>query len=281
MKRLILIIAGIMLVGVCVGLAQGIPYGKNAQAGSFAKVNGIQLYYEVYGQGEPLLLLHGNGGSIAGRANLIPELTKNYKVIAVDSRCHGKSGCSQELNYELMASDVNALLNQLKLDSVYVWGHSDGGIVGLIMSYKYPAKVKKLVASGANIQPDAAALEPYIVEMMKNYKEIPDTLMQKHIRLMVEHPHIDFSELGRITAPVLIMTGDRDAVLLEHSVKIFKAIPNSNLCVLPATTHFIADEKPGLMLYWLKEFLGKPFRKPSTVDWAKQAAAQLMPQKSH
>lgn len=278
MKRFILIIVGIVIAGLCISLAQSVPFGKKTQAAEFANVNGIQLHYEVYGVGNPLVLLHGNGGSIAGRANLIPELAKKYKVIAVDSRCHGKSGCSKELNYELMASDINLLLNHLKIDSAYIWGHSDGGIIGLIMGYKYPNKVKKLVASGANIQPDNTALEPFIVEMMKNYKAIPDTLMQKHIRLMVEHPNIDFSELGRIVAPVMIMTGDRDAVLLEHSVKIFKSIPNSNLCVLPATTHFIADEKPNLMLFWLKEFLDKPFSKPSTVDWAKQAAVKLIPQ---
>lgn len=280
MKRVILIVAGIVIAGLCLSLAQGVSYGKNPQVGKFAKVNGIQLYYEVYGEGQPLLLLHGNGGSIAGRANLIPDLAKKYKVIAVDNRCHGKSGCSKELNYELMASDINGLLNQLKIDSAYIWGHSDGGIIGLIMGYQYPAKVKKLVATGANVQPDNTALEPYIVEMMKNYKAIPDTLMQKHIRLMVEHPNIAFTDLGKIKAPVLIMAGDRDAVLLEHSVKIFKAIPNSNLCIVPATTHFISDEKPNLMLYWLKEFFDKPFSKPSTVDWAKNMAAQLMPQGS-
>lgn len=280
MKRLILIAVGLVIVGLCISMAQGVAYGKNSQVGKFANVNGIQLYYEVYGEGQPLLLLHGNGGSIAGRANLIPELAKKYKVIAVDNRCHGKSGCSKELNYELMASDINGLLNQLKIDSAYIWGHSDGGIIGLIMGYQYPAKVKKLVATGANVQPDNTALEPFIVEMMKNYKAIPDTLMQKHIRLMVEHPNIVFSDLGKITAPVLIMAGDRDAVLLEHSVKIFKAIPNSNLCIVPATTHFISDEKPNLMVYWLKEFFDKPFSKPSTVEWARKVAAQLMPRGS-
>lgn len=276
MKKFILAIAGVLVAGVCMCLAQG-TYGNNTQVGKFANVNGIQLYYEVYGSGEPLLLLHGNGGSIAGRGNLIPNLAKKYKVIAVDSRCHGKSGCSKELNYEMMASDISLLLDQLHIESAYIWGHSDGGIIGLIMGYKYPKKVKKLIASGANIQPDDSALEPFIVGMMKNYKYLPDTLMQKHVRLMVEHPNIDFSQLGGITAPVMIMTGDRDAVMLEHSIKIFKAIPNSNLCVLPATTHFIADEKPNLMMYWLTEFLDKPFSKPSTVDWAKRMAAQLMP----
>lgn len=273
MKRIIVV----TLVFACSGIlaAQNIPYGNNPQTGKYAKVNGINLYYETYGNGPVLVLLHGNGGSIGGRANMIPKLSEKYRVIAVDSRCHGKSGCSKELNYEMMASDVNELLNELKVDSTFIWGHSDGGIIGLIMGYKYPAKVKRLVASGANIVPDNSALEPVIVEMMKSYKVIPDTLMQKRIKLMVEHPHIDFSQLGKIKAPVMIVSGDRDAVLLEHSIKIFKAIPNSNLCVLPASTHFVGNEKPSLMIYWLNEFFLKNFTKPSTVEWAMKVAEQM------
>lgn len=276
-KKVILILAGLLVAGLCAAVAQKIPYGNNPQAGKYAKVNGIDVYYEVYGEGKPLLLLHGNGGSIAGRSAMLPKLAEKYKVIAMDSRCHGKSGCSKELNYEMMAADVNALLNHLKLDSVFIWGHSDGGIVGLIMGYQYPQKVKRLVASGANVLPDKTALEPVIVEMMKNYKAIPDTVMQKHIKLMVEHPNIDFAKLAEIKAPVMLVSGDRDAVLLEHTVKMFKSIPNSNLCVLPATTHFVGDEKPNLMIFWLNEFFNKQFTKPSTVEWAMKAAQQLMP----
>lgn len=273
MKQFILVTAVLLWCSVVV--AQNIPYGNNAKAGKYAHVNGIDLYYEVYGSGPPLVLLHGNGGSIAGRTNMLPKLTEKYKVIAIDSRCHGKSGCSKELNYELMAADVNALLNELKIDSAFVWGHSDGGIIGLIMGYTYPAKVKRLVTSGANVVPDTTALEPVLVALMQNYKVIPDTLMQKHIKLMVEHPHINYDQLGKITAPVMIVSGDRDAVLLEHSIKIFRSIPNSNLCVLPASTHFVSDEKPNLMVYWLNEFFFKNFTKPSTVDWAMKVAKQM------
>jgi pimeloyl-ACP methyl ester carboxylesterase len=271
MKRLIVFMSIIICFGTLV--AQNINYGNNEKVGKYAHVNGINLYYEIYGSGSPLVLLHGNGGSIAGRSNMIPQLSQKYKVIAIDSRCHGKSGCSKALNYEMMAADVNALLNELKIDSAFIWGHSDGGIIGLIMGYQYPVKVKRLVASGANIVPDG--LEPVLVEFMKNFKVIPDTLMQKHLRLMVEHPHIDFAQLSKIKAPVMIVSGDRDAVLLEHSVRIFKAIPNSNLCVLPASTHFVGDEKPNLMIYWLNEFFLKNFTKPSTVDWALKAAEQM------
>jgi pimeloyl-ACP methyl ester carboxylesterase len=266
-----------MAIWSCAGVlaAQNISYGSNPLVGKYASVNGIKLYYEIYGSGPTLVLLHGNGGSIAGRTNMMLKLTEKYKVIAIDSRCHGKSGCSKELNYELMASDVNGLLDELKLDSAFIWGHSDGGIIGLIIAYQYPSKVKRLVASGANVLPDNTALEPVLVEMLKNYKVIPDTLMQKHLKLMVEHPHIDFAKLNKIKAPVMIVSGDRDAVLLEHSIKIFRSIPNSNLCVLPASTHFVGDEKPNLMVYWLNEFFLKNFTKPSTVDWAIKTAQQM------
>lgn len=252
----------------------GVPYG-NSKDGKFANVNGIKLYYEVYGSGPPLVLLHGNGGSIGSRANMLKSLSDKYKVIAIDSRCHGKSGCSKELNYEMMASDVNELMGQLKIDSAYIWGHSDGGIIGLIMGYTYPARVKRLVASGANIFPDRTALEPVLVDFMKKYPSIPDTLMRKHIKLMVDNPHIDYAQLKKIKAPVMIVSGDRDAVLLEHSISIFRAIPNSNLCVLPASTHFVGEEKPNLMVYWLNEFFFKNFTKPSTVEWAIKTAKQM------
>jgi len=257
------------------GFTQKIPYGNNPKNGKYARVNGINLYYEIYGNGAPLVLLHGNGGSIGGRANMIAPLSEKYQIIAIDSRCHGKSGCSKELNYEMMAADVNALLDQLKIDSAFIYGHSDGGIVGLIMGYTYPVKVKRLVVSGANTVPDATALEPELVELVKNYKALPDTLMQKHVRLMAEHPHIADFQLAQIKAPVMVVSGDRDAVQLEHSIRIFRAIPNSNLCVLPASSHFVPDEKPNLLIYWLNEFYLKKFSKPSTVEWARQVAKQI------
>lgn len=253
------------------------PFGQNPETGKKARVNGIDLYYEVYGQGEPLVILHGNGGFSGSRKNIMPELIKKYKVIAVDHRCHGQSGCSEELNYRLMASDINALLNHLKIDSAYVYGHSDGGILGLIMGFEYPDKVKKLVASGANARHDSTALQPYIVEMMKYYEEVPDPMMQKHFKLMVEHPDIAMSELGRISAPVLIISGDRDAVRLSHSVEIFKSIPNANLSIWPGSTHFVGEENPKKLLKMMTDFFDKSFKKPSTVDWAKGVAKQLMP----
>ncbi len=270
-----------LLLILCIPAFGQIRFGQNPVAGKKVRVNGIDLYYEVYGSGTPMLILHGNGGYSGSRADIMPELIKKYKVIAVDHRCHGQSGCSEELSYRLMASDINALLEHLELDSVYVYGHSDGGILGLILGFEYPDKVKKLVVSGANASRDSTGLQPYIVEMMKNYKEVPDPMMQKHLKLMVEHPDIAMTELQQIKAPTLIISGDRDAVRLTHSVDIFRNIPNSNLSVWPGSTHFVGAENPRLLLKMMTDFFDNPFKKPSTVDWAKEVAKQIMPNVKH
>jgi pimeloyl-ACP methyl ester carboxylesterase len=240
-------------------------------------VNGIKLYYEIYGQGQALLLLHGNGGSIAGRANIIDLYAKKYKVIAVDSRCHGNSGCmAGDLDYDLMANDIYLLLNELKVDSAFIWGHSDGAIIGLIMAYKYPVKVKKLLATGANIVPDSTALQPELVEMMKMYPKVSDTLERKRIKLMVYHPNMTWGQLRQIKAQVLVMAGDRDAVRNEHTLNIFNAIPNSQLCIVPGATHFEYEEQPELFNYIFRNFFEKPFRTPSTVEIMRQVASQIL-----
>jgi pimeloyl-ACP methyl ester carboxylesterase len=226
------------------------------------------------------LLLHGNGGSIGSRVNEIPQFAKKYKVIAVDSRCHGKTECKTgDLNYEMMASDVNELLNKLGIDSCFIWGHSDGGILGLIMAYSYPSRVKKLLTTGVNVFPDTTALFPKLVELSKMYPMLPDTMMQKHIKLTVFHPNISFEKLKIIKAPVLVMAGDRDAVREEHTIKIFQSIPNAQLSIIPGATHFIANEKPALFHLLFSDFFDNPFTMPSTVQIMQQYAERLIKQK--
>jgi|KBSSwiS6_1023812.scaffolds.fasta_scaffold00432_7 pimeloyl-ACP methyl ester carboxylesterase len=277
LKRIHLVfVTQLLIIGFTSKAQNTILYGNNPAAGKYTSVNGTQIYYEVYGKGQPLLLLHGNGGSIAGRANIISTYSKNYMVIAVDSRCHGKSGCpTGDLDYEVMATDIFNLLNEINVDSALIWGHSDGGIIGLIMALKYPQKVKKLLATGANIVPDTTALQPELVEMMKMYPMMKDTLMQKRIKLMVNHPNMTFEQLSKIKAPVMLMTGDRDAVKNEHTLKMFKAIPNSQLCIIPGATHFLYEEQPTLFNYYFKNFFEKPFQTPSTVDLARKMAAEM------
>jgi pimeloyl-ACP methyl ester carboxylesterase len=267
----------ILLVFAAPAHAQSSSYGNNKAAGNYLQVNGIKLYYEIYGAGQPLLLLHGNGGSIAGRSDFIEGFAKSYKVIALDSRCHGNSGCDgSELSYDRMAADVNALLEHLQIDSALVYGHSDGAIVGLIMAMRYPRKIKKLVASGANMVADSTAIFPQILALINMYPMVPDTLMKKRLKLMATYPKIAMADLQKISIPVLITAGDRDAVREEHTLKIFQSIPNSNLFILPGTTHFGPTEKFNLFYEVASGFFANPFEKPSTIQMMQEKARSLM-----
>lgn len=244
-------------------------FGNDKRVGKFANVNGIRLYYEIYGSGAPLLVLHGNGGSIESAGVFYNELMKKYKVIAVDSRAQGKSTDTEApLTYDQMASDVNALLEELKIDSAYIWGQSDGAILGLLLAKDYPSKVKKVVAFGSNIQQDSLALFPWaITAMEKLVKESKDPVERKLNQLMLDYPKIPYTDLASIKAPVLVVAGDRDVIRPEHSLKIFQHIPNSQMCIIPGATHGAAWEKHALFLQIIEDFFDKPFTMPDTKSW--------------
>ncbi len=246
-----------------------IQYGNNKEAGNFKKVNGIKLYYEIYGEGKPLIFLHGNGGSIAGAKDKIDEYKKYYKVIAIDSRGHGKSSdtVSKELTYVQMADDINVLLDSLKIDSAFISGQSDGGILGLLLAIHHPDKVARLVTFGANIFPGNKAVFNEINELITGtVKTSKDFYKKRLYNLMIYQPNISEKELQKITCPVLLITGDRDAIRLEHSLKIFYNIKNSNLFVMPGATHFGSYEKLDLFNKVVSDFLNKPFSKISTLE---------------
>ena len=246
-----------------------INYGSNKKVGKFANVNGIKLYYEIYGEGAPLLVLHGNGGSVASASAFYAELSKNYKVIAIDNRAQGKStDTDQPLTYDIMASDINALLDQLHVDSAYIWGQSDGAILGLILAIDHPSKVKRVLAFGVNTAPDSSAIYGWAVTAVnrtiatsKNAKEV------KLYTLMRDYPNIPYEKLRTIKAPCLIMGGDRDVIRPEHLVKIYQHIPNSQLCIMPGSTHGGSWENHEAFMIMLNNFFLKPFRMPDTKSW--------------
>jgi pimeloyl-ACP methyl ester carboxylesterase len=161
-----------------------------------------------------------------------------------------------------MASDVNNLLEQLNIDSAFIWGHSDGGILALILAKDYPKKVAKVLAVGANIQPDSLALFPWAINYIK--KKADNSKEGKLFTLMLDHPNIPYSELSKIKVPVLIMSGDRDMIRPEHTLKLFQSIPFSQLCILPGSTHFGEWEKEEFFIKILEEFFNKPFKMPDT-----------------
>ena len=246
-----------------------IKYGDNKEAGNFKKINGINLYYEIYGTGKPLIFLHGNGGSIKSASPKIEYFKKYFQVIAIDSRGHGKSidTTTKQLTYVQMANDIKVLLDSLNIDSAFVSGQSDGGILGLLLAINFPGKISKLATYGANMFPGKKALADEIDNLVSDTLKATKNFNTKRLfSLLAYEPHITEKDLQKIKCPVLIMSGDRDVIRLEHSIKIFNNIANSNFFVMPGATHFGSYEKPELFNMVLSDFLNKPFSKVSTVD---------------
>src|ERR1035437_12951 len=155
------------------GIEKSFQYGNNTAVGRFANVNGIKIYYETYGSGAPLLLLHGNRSPIASFYKQIPELSKKFKVIAVDTRGQGRSSeDGKTYTYDLFAKDMNALLDELNMDSVNILGWSDGGNTGLIIAMKCPKKVRRLVTMGADVFIDSSVVDDWVFkEVDRQLKE--------------------------------------------------------------------------------------------------------------
>lgn len=257
-----------------------ILYGQNAAAGNYATINGIKLYYETYGQGEPLLLIHGNGGSIANLKAQIAYFSKKYKVIVADSRGHGKSDLGTEpLSYKQIMEDLNGLLDHLGVSKTALFGWSDGGILGLLLALNHPEKVGKMAIMAANLQPGLPAFDPWLIAYMeKENQQIDDMIAEKDttkdwplqkqlLNLLQTQPNIKTQSLARITSPVLVMAGDRDLIRIEHTIEIFQNLKNSQLVILPHQTHFASMTDPVTFNALLDDFFGNPFTKPSSKDF--------------
>jgi pimeloyl-ACP methyl ester carboxylesterase len=224
-----------------------VKYGHNTSTGRFYNIRGFKMYAEVYGQGAPLLIIHGNGGSIRNFIYQIPYFEKKYKVIVADSRAQGNSADSGDsLSYEMMADDYAALLDAMSIDSAYVIGWSDGGINALLLAIRHPGKVKKLAATGANLVPDTTAvpkevwdavLPTYSALKAKTQKTPQEKDEYKLMRLLAEQPHIPLTDLQKISCPSLIIGGDHDVIKEEHTMLIYKNIPEAYLWILPGSGH--------------------------------------------
>jgi pimeloyl-ACP methyl ester carboxylesterase len=245
-------------------------YGRNALTGNYATVNGIKLYYEIYGQGEPLLMIHGNGGSINIFLYQIPYFAMHYKVIAVDSRAQGKSEDLQDsLSFEMMADDFSTLLDKLRIDSCYVLGWSDGGINGLLLAMRHPEKVKKLAITGANLWPDTTAISAadykWGLDFYDTLGKMPQTPEIRHTRklvgLNVFQPNIKPQQLQQIKCPTLVIAGDHDIILTEHTVYIAKLIPGAFLWILPNSSHSTLIDYKDQFNKTVDDFFGNRLKK--------------------
>jgi len=245
-------------------------YGKNKVVGKYYNIRGIKMYTEVYGQGQPLLFIHGNGGSGGNFFKQVPYFLKKYKVIIADSRAQGKSADrGDSLSYEMMADDYAALLDAMKIDSAYVVGWSDGGINGLLMAIRHPQKVKKLAITGANLRPDNSAIPQELLDILMpvyvGLKNKPDKNEMENggyklVRLLMEQPHIPLTDLQKINCPTLVIGGDHDVIREEHTMEIYKNIPKAYLWILPNSGHSTPIKYADEFNRKIGEFFNKPYR---------------------
>jgi pimeloyl-ACP methyl ester carboxylesterase len=248
----------------------------NAAAGHTLTHDGVRLYYEVYGKGEPLLLVHGNGGSIADLSAQVAYFRKHYKVIAMDSRDQGKSGDSPDkLTYEKMTDDLAALLDHLKTGPVNVLGWSDGGIEALLLAIRHPAKVKKIAAMAANLNPSEEAVRPEVITLVKSMlaaipateRDTPQGRRQiKVTQMLLDEPHIELKALEAINAPTLVLAGDHDIIRDEHTVAIYQHISSSQLAIFPNATHMVPFDDPALFNATVEGFFRTPFVKKDRIN---------------
>ena len=284
MKNLVILSCVLILVSCNNQTKDQIDYGSNLTAGKYVDINDIKVYYEAYGEGEPLLLLHGNSGSIENFIYQIPELSKHFKVIAIDSRSQGRTSDSDKaITYALMASDMSELIDKLNLGKVNIVGWSDGGNVGLELAFAHPEKVLKVVTFGANYTyenwmapADSVTLAPddplwiRTSVIMKKYnttferlspnKERIPIIKKKLEDLMTNYPNFTIDQLKTINVPFLIVVGDYDAINLDQTIALFNNLPKVQLLVVPGASHFVPVENPDLINSEVIKFLKAPYR---------------------
>ena len=236
-----------IIVSVLLALVLASLWKESAQAAiqpgdwHTARIHGHRIYYASSGNGPAMLLLHGGGDS--GEHSFERQLdvfSAHHRILAPDQVGQGRTpDVPGPLSYTAMMEDTAALLAKLKLKHVDVVGFSDGGILALMLSVRHPELVRRVVVSGVNIAPDGLNPED-LDDLRANQIPKPKTIDEKLAKLWLTSPtdaELNLKLLGQITQPTLVISGDRDAITLEHTLTIFHALPNAELCVLPGTDH--------------------------------------------
>jgi pimeloyl-ACP methyl ester carboxylesterase len=239
-----------------------------AHGGRYVAVNDIRIYYETYGSGPPVLVLHGGLGSLEAMHHQIRALAARRQVIAPDSRGHGRSTDSDApLSYRLMADDMVKLLEALQLPRVDVVGWSDGGIIGLDLAMRHPERVGRLVVIGANFNPDglkelpaAAAEAPPRPGFYR--RNAPDpahwpVLYRKVVTMWRTQPQYTPEDLSRIRAPTLVIAGEFDIIRPDHTDQLAKAIPGAEEAIIKGGTHLVPSQKPDIVNDLIASFLDR------------------------
>lgn len=239
-----------------------------AHGGRSVSVNGVRIYYETFGEGKPVLILHGGLGHLEDMQHQIRALASTRFVIAADSRGHGRSTDADEpLRYTQMADDMVKLLDALGVQKTDIVGFSDGGIIGLDLAMRYPTRVRRLVAIGSNYdvdglidKPDPAAEPPRRLCFLLCGADPADrrALYRKVSTLWLTQPHYTTADLARINVPTLIMAGQFDVIKRSHSDQLTAAIPGAQEAIIPDGTHSVIGEYPDTVNARILKFLDQP-----------------------
>jgi pimeloyl-ACP methyl ester carboxylesterase len=278
MRRILLSLFLALLVG---GMARAEPQWlslpatpslpSSAQSG-YAQVNGVRIWYAVFGHGQPVVLLHGGLANSSYWGHLVPALSNEFQVIVIDSRGHGRSTRNVEpLGYSLMASDVLAVMDMLKLEKAAIVGWSDGAIIGLDIALHHPERLTRLFAFAANSDPEGVAdiaqspvFNTYMERAKAEYRDLSptpsdyDAFMGQVTKMWETQPHFSADDLHRIHTPTWIVDADHDEAI-KRSNTLFMAdqIPGSGLLILPQASHFAFLQDPGQfnadVLHFLKQ----------------------------
>lgn len=195
-------------------------------------VNNININYEVCGEGKPIILLHGNSETHHIFDVLVEKLKENYKVYAIDSRCHGDSDNPQDISYDLMTRDVIEFIKKLKIEKPILYGFSDGGIIGILIAIRERELLSKLIISGANIYPSGMKKS-----MLYLSKIIYFFTRNKLFKMMIKEPNIKIEDLRKIKTPTVVLAGEKDVILSEHTKLIADNINGSTLEVISNENH--------------------------------------------
>lgn len=194
--------------------------------------NNIQIHYSIMGEGEPLILLHGNGedSRIFNRLSLL--LCKHYRVYAIDSRNHGESQKTNDYSYATMAEDIYSLIETLQLVQPIVVGFSDGAIIALTLKLAYPGTFSKMVWMGINLKPSDFKDE-YLIELQNGYSQTKDPLLY----LMLSEPNIEFDSLKHIKIPTLVVKAEDELFRDSLYSDIMSIMSHAELLEMKGHTH--------------------------------------------
>jgi pimeloyl-ACP methyl ester carboxylesterase len=244
---------------------------------SYAHVNGLDVYYELHGTGEPLVLLHGGLLTIELTfARMLPQLAKERQVVAIELQGHGRTAdVEREFTLEHLADDVAGVLDELGIERADFFGFSLGGIVSLAFAMRHPERAGRVVAAATHARADGYHSEIFEMDATSDRLPTEDDFREMYAAYVAVAPNPDgfeafaakasalpqrmnwsAADLGSVRSPVLLLIGDNDFVRIEHAAEMQQQLPDARLAVLPGCTHMDLVRRADLVLPLVEDFLG-------------------------